>query len=229
MLPPKSPAIASTGDKRGFMRQRFAFLLAAALSCLGAGVAEAHPHVWVTMRTTILFDPQGNFVGLRNDWTFDEAFTAFALQGFPKDANGNYAKETLAPLAEVNVTSLKEYDYFAHGKTAKAKMAFKDPVDYSLTFDKDLLTLHFTLPVAKPVPSKGSLTFELYDPTYFVSFDFEEKDPVRLEGAPAGCTFSVVTPSQPQTMQVDESFFTNLTSSSTYGAQYADKILVKCP
>ncbi|WP_029004159.1 DUF1007 family protein [Azorhizobium doebereinerae] len=211
------------------MRLRFVFGLAAALSVLGALPALAHPHVWVSMRTQVLFDAEGNMVGLRQDWTFDEAFTAFALQGFEKDASGNYAKEVLAPLAEVNVTSLKEYDYFVRGKTAKAKIAFKDPVDYSLTFDKDTLTLHFTLPVAKPVPAKGALNFDVYDPTYFVSFEFADTDPVTLKGAPAGCTSKVETPEQPQTMQLGESFFSNLTSSSNYGAQYADKILVKCP
>ncbi|GGF81819.1 ABC transporter substrate-binding protein [Azorhizobium oxalatiphilum] len=211
------------------MRARFAFFLAAALSCLGALPAWAHPHVWVNMRSTLLFDASGNLTGVKQDWTFDEAFTAFALQGFPKDASGNYAKEVLAPLAEVNVTSLKEFDYFVRGKTPKAKIAFKDPTDYSLTFANDTLTLHFVLPVEKPVPAKGTLSFDVYDPTYFVSFEFAEKDPVAMQSAPAGCAFTVTSPDQPQSMQIDESFFTNLTSSSTYGAQYADKIQLKCP
>ncbi|MGU3495072.1 DUF1007 family protein [Xanthobacteraceae bacterium A53D] len=211
------------------MRARLAFLLAMALSCLGALPALAHPHVWVNMRTTILFDAAGNITGLKQDWTFDDAFSAFALQGFPKDASGNYAKEVLAPLAEVNVTSLKEYDYFVHAKTAKAKVAFKDPTDYSLTFANDTLTLHFILPLAKPLPAKGNLSFDVYDPTFFVSFAFQEKEPVLLDKAPQGCSFNVITPDQPDTMQLDESFFTNLTSSSTYGVQYADKIELKCP
>ncbi|TCT07744.1 DUF1007 family protein [Aquabacter spiritensis] len=213
------------------MAYRFAVrLFGGVLILLGAmGAALAHPHVWVTMRTDVVYGPDGMMTGLKQAWTFDEAFTAFALQGMARNKDGSYPDSVLKPLAEVNVTSLKEYDYFVKGKTAKAGLVFKDPVDYSLTFANDALTLHFVLPLEKPVPAKGSMTFDIYDPTYFVAFAFAEAEPVRLSGAPAGCSFKVVTPDQPQTMQLGESFFSDLTASSTYGAQYADKIQVRCP
>lgn len=213
------------------MVQRFwlsALALVLAL-CGWTGAVQAHPHVWVNMKTQILYAPDGTMTGLKQDWTFDEAFTAFALQGLERNADGSYPDSVLKPLAEVNITSLKEYDYFVKGKTATAKMTFKDPVDYSLTYANDALTLHFVLPLAKPIPAKGSMSFDVYDPTYFVSFDFAEENPVVLTDAPKGCTVQVITPDAPETMQLGESFFTNLTANSTYGAQYADKIAVKCP
>lgn len=213
------------------MAIRFAIRLlgaAVALAC-AAGTAAAHPHVWVTMKTELLYGPDGNVTGLKQNWTFDEAFTAFALQGMERNKDGSYPDSVLKPLAEVNVTSLKEYDYFVKAKTAKAAVKFKDPVDYSLTFANDALTLHFILPLEKPVPAKGSMTFDIYDPTYFVSFEFAEKDPVSLSGAPSGCSFQVVTPVQPQTMQLSEAFFSDPSASANYGAQYADKVLVRCP
>ncbi|MEP9376670.1 DUF1007 family protein [Aquabacter sp. CN5-332] len=213
------------------MAFRFATrLFGAALVLLSAaGSALAHPHVWVTMKTQVIYAPDGTVTGLKQDWTFDEAFTAFALQGLERNKDGSYPDSVLKPLAEVNVTSLKEYDYFVKGKTAKAAMVFKDPTDYSLTFENDALTLHFILPLVKPVPAKGTMTFDIYDPSYFVSFEFAEKDTVSLSGAPAGCTFQVITPDQPQTMQLSEAFFSDPSASANYGAQYADKIQVKCP
>ncbi|OYX73215.1 MAG: hypothetical protein B7Y95_09140 [Rhizobiales bacterium 32-66-11] len=213
------------------MTARFVFRCVAALLALlgGTGLAMAHPHVWVTMKTQVVYAPDGTITGLKQDWTFDDAFTAFALQGLERNKDGSYPDSVLKPLAEVNVTSLKEYDYFVRAKTATAKLVFKDPVDYYLTYENEALTLHFFLPLVKPIPAKGSMSFDIYDPTYFVSFEFAEKDPVSLSGAPKGCTFQTVQPEQPQNMQLGEEFFTNLTSSSTYGAQYADKVAVKCP
>lgn len=209
---------------------RFALLTAVlALSLAMTRPAAAHPHVWVTMSTEVVYDAEGRFTGLKQAWTFDEAFTAFALQGLEKGKDGHYGDDVLKPLAEVNVTSLKEYDYFVTAKSATAKLVFKDPVDYYLTYDNDALTLHFTLPLAKPMPAAGTLSIDIYDPTYFVSFGFQEKDPVTLVGAPAGCTKSVAAPERSQSMQLSESFFSNLTASSTFGAQFADKITVKCP
>ncbi|MEP9355171.1 DUF1007 family protein [Xanthobacter sp. KR7-65] len=191
--------------------------------------AAAHPHVWVTMKTELVYGADGQLAALKQAWTFDDAFTAFALQGMEKQKDGSYGDDVLKPLAEVNITSLKEYEYFVRGKTATAKLAFKDPTDYYLTYENEALTLHFTLPLAKPAPAKGSLTVEIYDPTAFVSFSFAEKDPVKMVAAPAGCSQQVVSPEPPASSTLSEAFFSNLTSASTYGAQFADKITVKCP
>lgn len=201
-------------------------LLAAALL---PKAAEAHPHVWVTMKTEVVYGADGKLTALKQAWTFDDAFTAFALQGLEKQKDGSYGDDVLKPLAEVNVTSLKEYDYFVRGKTATGKLAFKDPVDYYLTYENELLTLHFTLPLAKPIAVKGAATIEIYDPTVFVSFSFADNDPVKMVAAPAGCTQEVTSPEPPPSSTLNESFFAGLTSGSTYGAQFADKITVKCP
>lgn len=191
--------------------------------------AEAHPHVWVTMKSELVYDAEGRLTAIKQIWTFDDAFSAFALQGMEKQKDGSYGDDVLKPLAEVNVTSLKEYNYFVVGKTATTKLAFKEPVDYFLTYGDELLTLHFTLPLEKPLPAKGIASFEIYDPTIFVSFSFAEKDAVKLLSAPAGCVPQIISPDPPQSSQLSEAFFAKLTSASAYGEQFADKITVKCP
>ncbi|QRG09168.1 DUF1007 family protein [Xanthobacter dioxanivorans] len=213
------------------MTPRFASVALACAAALLAAPrpAQAHPHVWVTMKSELVYAPDGRLTAVKQSWTFDDAFSAYALQGMEKRKDGTYADDVLKPLAEVNVTSLKEYDYFVTGKTATAKIAFKDPVDYFLTYADEMLTLHFTLPLAKPVPAKGAISLEIYDPTVFVSFSFVEKEPVRLVDAPAGCTQQVISPEPPQSAQLSEAFFNSLTSASAYGAQFADKITVQCP
>ncbi|MDQ0503805.1 DUF1007 family protein [Xanthobacter agilis] len=208
---------------------RFALLATVlALAIVSPRPAAAHPHVWVTMKTEMVYGPDGALTGLRQAWTFDDAFSAFALQGLERRKDGTYGDDVLKPLAQVNVESLKEYDYFVTAKSATTKLAFNEPVDYYLTYADDLLTLHFTLPLKKPQPAKGTVSVDIYDPTYFISFTFTEKDPVKLVGAPASCTEHVVSPEQ-QTVPLDENFFASLNASSTFGAQYADKITVKCP
>ena len=49
---------------------------------------------------------------VRNIWQFDEAFTAFAIQGLDADNDGKLSDDELAPLAKVNVDSLREYAFF---------------------------------------------------------------------------------------------------------------------
>src|SRR5262245_10926139 len=43
------------------------------LSMLWSWPALAHPHVWITAETTVLYE-NGAFTGLRHRWTFDEFY-----------------------------------------------------------------------------------------------------------------------------------------------------------
>jgi hypothetical protein len=69
-----------------------------------------------------------------------------------------YSKEELAPLAQVNVESLKDFDYFTfvhfEGEDDKP-LKLKPPIDYAIDYDRSVLTLHFTLPLENPVDTHG--------------------------------------------------------------------------
>jgi ABC-type uncharacterized transport system substrate-binding protein len=200
---------------------------------LFVGQAQAHPHVFVTMKSEVVYRADGAATGVRHAWTFDDMFSTFATQGLASKEKGKFTREELAPLAEVNVTSLKDFDYFTVARANGKKADLNAPVDYYLEFTDGLLTLHFTLPLATPVKAQ-SLDFEMADPTYFVDFSFAEKEPVRLTGAPEACKLAVLRPGEggaqakPQG-QPGEAFFNNLGASSNYGAQFANKITVRCP
>ena len=75
-------------------------LLLAALLALGAAAAQAHPHVWITAASELLYAPDGSITGVRHAWTFDDMFTAYALQGIETKTKGVYTREQLAPLAQ---------------------------------------------------------------------------------------------------------------------------------
>src|SRR3954466_287816 len=97
---------------------RIAKTIAAAFAGLfiAGAQANAHPHVWVTMKSEVVYAPDGSVVGVQHAWTFDDMFSAFATQGLESKKKGEFTREELKPLAEVNVTSLKEFDFFTYAK-----------------------------------------------------------------------------------------------------------------
>jgi ABC-type uncharacterized transport system substrate-binding protein len=215
------------------MRGLFA-LIALASASLIAGAAHAHPHVWVTMSTELIYDADGAVTGLRNAWTFDDMFSAFAVEGTEAKTKGQYTREELQPLAQVNAESLKEFDYFtyAHIDGKRQKNVFAEPVDYWFEYDpkETELTLHFTLPFKQPVKAK-SLTLEIYDPEFFIDFGFVEKEPVKLVGAPSQCTVTTNKPNDanfPTTLRLDQSFMTS-EANIGMGMNFANKVSVQCP
>ena len=205
-----------------------------ALALLAAEAARAHPHVWVTMETELIYAANGSVTGVRHIWTFDDMFSAFATQGIAAKTKGQFTREELQSLAQVNVESLKEYAYFTYARIdgRKQKDAFNDPVDYFLDYDpkQTVLTLHFTLPFKQPVMAKR-LLIEVYDPEFFIDFAFAENNPVKLVAAPAQCTVATEKPRDGNflTPQRLNKSFAASEANAGMGASFANKILVQCP
>jgi ABC-type uncharacterized transport system substrate-binding protein len=203
---------------------------AALMLWLISGRAEAHPHVWVTFQSELLYAADGSMTGVRHAWTFDDMFSAYALQGMPHAKKGQYTREELASLAQTNVDSLKEYGYFTFARADGKKLKFSDPVDYWLEYRNPALVLHFTLPLKAPAAAKA-MQIEVYDPSIFVDFEFAKDRPVSVTGAPQ-CVATYDLPHQPtpaEQLRLSQLDSAPLDSSSTYGETFANKILVKCP
>jgi ABC-type uncharacterized transport system substrate-binding protein len=209
-------------------RGLFGLLLTAALS-LAAGAAQAHPHVWITAKSEVVYAADGSISGVRHAWTFDDMFSTYALQGVETKTKGVYSREALAPLAQTNIESLKEFGYFTFAKADGKKERFLEPVDYYLEFKDDALTLHFMLPAKAPFKAKQT-ALEVFDPAFFIDFKFDEKEPIKLVGAPADCKLGFQRPNDgtANAQRLNENNFAS-GDNSNYGAMYANKILVDCP
>lgn len=211
-------------------------MLRVALSALclifATAPALAHPHVWVVVKTQVVFDSQGKISALRHAWTFDEMYSAFQTQGAAKDGK-RATKADLAPLAKVQAEQLGEFGYFTVAKAAGKKQEFGAPTEVSLEEGDDkLVTLRFTLPLKEPASASKAFAVQVYDPTYFVDFQFEKTDALALEGAPKGCSVSVVTPPPliaEDAKKKDESFFSGLSPGAEFGLKLASRGVVACP
>lgn len=212
-------------------------LMIALMGSLASGLpkgADAHPHVWATVRSEVVFGPGNKITGIKQAWTFDEFYSAMAVQGLDANGDGVYTKEELEELAKVNVDSLQEFDYFTFVREAgdESFLPLKGPEDYWVEYGDTVLTLHFTLPLKTPVdPGAKGVTVDVYDPSFFVAFGFAEKNPVKVGGMAPGCTAKVDAPdaeSAEAAKALSEAFFSQLGANSNYGSQFAQTALVKC-
>jgi ABC-type uncharacterized transport system substrate-binding protein len=209
----------------------FRILLIGLVVLLIAAPAHAHPHVWVTMHSELVYAPDGSITGIRHAWSFDDMFSTFAIQGLESKEKGKFTREELAPLAKVNVESLKEYEYFTYATADGTKAELTDPTaDYWLDYTDSVLTLHFTLPFKKPVKAK-ELKIEIFDPTIFVDFSFAKDKPAQLVGAPK-CKLDVAVPREmtfAEGKKLSEIPADQPNTTMAWGAQFANKLLVHCP
>lgn len=204
-----------------------------ALSALAPQPAAAHPHVWVTVETTVNYE-NGTVTGLTHKWTFDEMYAAMAIQGLDANNDGKYDRKELAELAQVNIDGLKEFDYFTFVKIGDSDLKLAEPKDYWLEYTDGLLSLHMTMPLQQPVLAEASgLSFAVYDPSFFIAFDFAKQDGIRLAGAPPGCQASVDVPKKDEELakRLAEAAQVDVTGSvgTDLGIAVAKTILLSCP
>ncbi len=201
------------------------------LLCAAIGFARpaaAHPHVWATVTSELVYAPDGSIAGIRQHWVFDDMFTAFAVQGLQGKEKGKFTREELAPLAKTNIESLKEFKYFTFATVDGKKAEFGEPLpDYWLDYKNAVLTLNFTLPFAKPMKAKD-VRIEIYDPTYFVALELDKKQPVHLIGAPAACKLATELPHE-LSYQEGKRLSQNPEGYVNWGSHFANKIMVTCP
>jgi ABC-type uncharacterized transport system substrate-binding protein len=194
--------------------------------------AKAHPHVWIAVTSEILFK-DGKIAGIRHHWTFDDMYSAFVTANLGDTKKGPTAAE-LEPIAQTNVSELKDFSYFTFPKEAGRKIAFGEPSDISMSYDQKTqqATLHFTLPLQGQIVGRA-FAFQIYDPSYFVAFGFEKTDAaVTLVGAPQGCSLTVTKPKaldEDESKKLNESFFSGLSPGADFGIKLADRALVACP
>jgi ABC-type uncharacterized transport system substrate-binding protein len=188
----------------------------------------AHPHVFVVVKSELIYGENGTLKEIKYAWTFDEMYSAFASQGLDENNDGKISAKGLSELAENTVPALKENGYFTKAKIGGKPIAFVDAANsYFETDEKGVLTLHFTLPVQQPT-SKGVLTLEIYDPEYYVAMTLVENKSVSLSGAPPGCV-TKVNRANDSSETFSEEIVQQLNAGVSLGSKFANTIIVRCP
>lgn len=215
------------------MRQAVVGAALAALASLAApSLAWAHPHVWVTVRSQVAFTPDGKVSSVVQDWTFDEMYSSFAIQGLAQP--GQLVKrEDFAPLAKENAGGLAQIGYFTTLKIAGKAVDFDNVTDYWMEERPDhLVTFHVALPLKTPTPPGKFFSLLVADPEFFIDFEYDANDGVKLAGAPTGCSLSVAKPKSleaDESAKLTESFFSGLAPGANFGFKMASRAIIACP
>ncbi|AMJ61343.1 DUF1007 family protein [Bosea sp. PAMC 26642] len=196
-----------------------------------AGPASAHPHVFVSARTQIIYGAGGTVTALQHVWSFDEAYSAYITQGLDKNGDGKLTPDELTELAKVNIESLPEVGFFTIAKANGKVQEFGTPTQASLAFENKILTLTYTLPLKTPAVASRSFGIEIGDPSYFVAFDIvDAPDAVTTRDAPKGCVVRVARPPKLDPATQQKLAQEDVTATpDTSGLQVTTRALVACP
>lgn len=220
------------GKRKMCWKGMVGILIAVLTSIAVPSLAWAHPHVWVKVRSQISFTPEGKVQGLIQDWTFDEEYSAFAVQGLARD--GHLAdREDFKPMATENGAALAQINFYTTLKIGGKPAAFVNATDYWMEERPDhLVVYHVAMLLKTPTPPGPFITLQVSDPEFFIDFEFDDSDAIKFIGAPTGCSLSVNKP-QPlapdEKAKLTESFFSGLPIGANFGLKMASRAIIACP
>lgn len=195
-----------------------------------AGPAAAHPHVWIDVRSTLIFDEEGRIEAVRQRWTFDDLYTLFVVEGLAKD-HGEVSRAALDDLARQNVTNLAEYSWFTFIEVAGVPPRYGPAKDYANVIEGERLMLSFTLPLAEPVdPLMQHFVLRVYDPTYYISLLHDDASAITLEGNADPACRAELREADPdmETLSLAAALDRNQTAGDGLGVLFAQTVTVRC-
>lgn len=170
--------------------------LAALVVCAGLLPlpALAHPHIFVDAKATITFNDAGEVVGIHNSWTFDEAYSAWAVQGLDTNLNGVLSRDELQPLADDNMDGLSSYEYYTFAGEGPDNLKFAFGSNPVMDYTGGRQTLQFDVALETAYAIRDHLEVAINDPEYYVAITFANADAVQLVNAPANCSVALTDP-----------------------------------
>ena len=198
--------------------------------------ASAHPHVWIEMRSDVVFNDQGQITAVNLMWTFDDAYAQMALDGLDTNGDGVYSPSELDPLTRENIASLKDYGFFTVMRFNGQKQPFGEVPEFGQIWSNDKLQLHMQVPLKAPLdPTKGEFVAKIYDPDFFIAMDYAQEEPVSVVGAmPKNCQL-VVKPvatdaevEQTRAMLSTKGPEWKPENDEDFGALFAQPVIVQC-
>ncbi|MEO0962199.1 MAG: DUF1007 family protein [Pseudomonadota bacterium] len=202
----------------------------AALS-IGAPTATAHPHVWIDMTVSSVFDDDGKLAGFTHVWAFDEFYTVFQLEGFELSAGDEPDKEQLDKYAVEMTDSIAQFGYLMRIEGRDGRLDV-DARDQSARLRPDQrLELTFSVDLKAPVDATDwPVRYSVYDPEYFIEMLHEKGTGVLMTGSPpANCTMDVDRPSPTfEMISLAASLDRMDQGPETLGAAFAENVTIDC-
>jgi len=152
---------------------------------VGTFPAQAHPHVFINNKMTVLFEG-GTHQGISFQWTFDDMFSNMILSDYDPKGTGQFDAAHVKAVKEGAFDNLENYHYFVAMTIGTKPVAhFKIERFMPSVTETKKLVYSFFIPLKLTVQAKEqSVRLTVYDDTYFVAFDLLHLEDVTVTASP---------------------------------------------
>lgn len=155
--------------------------------------ADAHPHAWIDLNSTVVLNDAGHVVAIEQYWLFGDYYSAYLVSEI--DSSGGDMVEGLRETARGNLIELRSYDYFTRLLADGRQVSFDDVGTFETGIIEGRVYLKFTLSLSEPVdPRQQAVSYAVYDPTYYVEVLHAEGVMPSVQGDAGNCNVALTRP-----------------------------------
>jgi ABC-type uncharacterized transport system substrate-binding protein len=215
------------------MRRHVATFVLVAMACAGAsGSAVAHPHVFADARLEVTVAPDGTVEKIANVWRFDDAFSSEVLVDFDKNGDLKLDAKELDSLSRTILKSTGDYNWFQSVLADGKRVKLAPPARMITEMQDNRLIVLFEIHPEKPLKLQGTVSFGIYDPTFYTAISFPKDTDLVVHGLPKQCTEKVFRPDPDKVLagnpkMLDEAFFAD-PKNNDVGALFATRLELTC-
>jgi ABC-type uncharacterized transport system substrate-binding protein len=138
---------------------------------LVATTAYAHPHVFITNRSFIVFEG-ATLVRMNLEWTFDELFSSTIITDFDANKNGRFEAGEVSELKIGAFDNLARFHYFTSIVLDGKPQTLHAIEDFKPSISGGKLIYRFSIPIGVVVKQgeTRNLGITLYDDSYYSAF-----------------------------------------------------------
>ncbi len=190
---------------------------------------QAHPHAWIDVQSTAVLSPDGKFTAIKEQWLFDELYSAAIMDGMASDSPSGQA--TAREFAAMAIENLRPYDYFTKITVDGKPIRLDKASEFAGAMRGSQLLLTFTAPLAQPVnPAAHQVAYAIYDPSYFIQMTHRPGEPPAIEGrAGRACRLRVAAPNPtPEDIARAYALDRGAQAEEGLGDLFAEKVHIQC-
>ncbi len=213
---------------RKYKHDLIRFLLPLLSGLFFTAKAQAHPHSWVDLQTTIEGDST-HITGFKMSWTFDAMTSFYMLEGeVISDQNRDQVLTSITNEIMDNLVLEHYFTYFFDGETPIPYLGSQEGV---LTQHKTQLKLDFYIPLALPKEiTNAPLKLQVYEPSYYVDINWAAQDDVQLSPQLSKfCSLQLIEPNPtPKQIGYAMSLPADAVPDHVLGGLFTQTIILQC-
>ena len=204
-------------------------LIAWALFATSLSTAEAHPHMWIDLKSEIIIQDQTLVSAIYQEWLFDDFFSASLIEEASQNPKGR--EVGIKAVVEEILDNLEPHDYFTLINVNGKKISSNPIKSFEVDVRENRVWVSFSLPISKEVNiTAQALDYSIFDPTFYIEMLYFEGETVSFTGdVPTSCSTKIKQPNpSTEAVLLSRSPDRDKVPNQSIGELFAETVVVNC-